>query len=61
VRGRSLKAVQEILGHREFSMTPRYAPLSPDRLREAVAALEDFRNDSAHKSPKMVRSASRRS
>jgi hypothetical protein len=40
--------VQEILGHREFSMTLRYAHLSPDRLREAVAALEDFRSDSAH-------------
>ena len=50
MRGRSLKEVQEILGHREFSMTLRYAHLSPDRLREAVAALEDFRNDSAHKS-----------
>jgi len=49
MRGRSLKEVQEILGHREFSMTLRYAHLSPDRLREAVAALEDFRNDLAHK------------
>jgi hypothetical protein len=50
MRGRSLKEVQEILGHREFSMTLRYAHLSPDRLREAVAALEDFRNASAHNS-----------
>jgi hypothetical protein len=50
MRGRSLKEVQEILGHREFSMTLRYAHLSPDRLREAVAALEDFRNNLAHKS-----------
>jgi integrase len=49
MRGRSLKKVQEILSHREFSMTIRYAHLSPDRLREAVAALEDFRNDLAHK------------
>jgi len=48
--GRSLKEVQEILGHRESSMTLRYAHLSPDRLREAVAALEDFRTVSAHKS-----------
>jgi hypothetical protein len=30
-------------------MTLRYAHLSPDRLREAVAALEDFPNDLAHK------------
>ena len=50
MRGRSLKEVQEILGHREFSMTLRYAHLSPDRLREAVAALEDFRGASAQKS-----------
>ena len=50
MRGRSLKEVQEILGHREFSMTLRYAHLSPDRLREAVAALEDFRNGTAQKS-----------
>jgi hypothetical protein len=29
-----------ILGHRKFTMTLQYAdPLSPDRLREAVAAL----------------------
>jgi len=49
MRARSLKEVQEILGHREFGMPLRYAHLSPDRLREAVAALEDFRNDLAHK------------
>lgn len=40
MKGRSLKEVQEILGHREFTMTLRYAHLSPDRLREAVGALE---------------------
>jgi Phage integrase family len=40
MKGRSLKEVQEILGHREFSMTLRYAHLSPDRLRDAVASLE---------------------
>jgi integrase len=34
MRGRSLKEVQEMLGHREFSMTLRYAHLSPDRLSE---------------------------
>jgi integrase len=42
MRGRSLKEVQEILGHRQFSMKLRYAHLSPDRLRDAVASLEDF-------------------
>jgi integrase len=37
--GRSLEEVQELLGHRTFAMTLRYAHLSPDRLREAVNAL----------------------
>ena len=40
MRARSLKEVQELLGHRTFAMTLRYAHLSPDRLREAVASLE---------------------
>ena len=39
-RGRSLKEVQELLGHQTFAMTLRYAHLSPDRLREAVSSLE---------------------
>jgi integrase len=42
MRGRSLKEVQEILGHQTFNMTLRYAHLSPDRLREAVASLENW-------------------
>jgi hypothetical protein len=48
MRGRSLKEVQEILGHRKFSMTLRYAHPSPDRLRDTVATLEDFSTESAH-------------
>jgi len=48
MKGRSLKEVQEILGHREFTMTLRYAHLSPDRLRDAVATLEGFSTRSAH-------------
>ncbi len=49
MRGRSLKEVQELLGHRVFSMTLRYAHLAPDRLREAVASLEDFSTSSAQR------------
>lgn len=37
--GRSHKEVQELLGHRTFPTTLRYAHLLPDRLRDAVAAL----------------------
>jgi integrase len=42
MEGRSLKEVQEILGHHSFTMTLKYAHLSPDRLREAVTSLEKF-------------------
>jgi integrase len=42
IAGRGLKEVQELLGHRTVAMTLRYAHLSPDRLREAVAALPVF-------------------
>jgi hypothetical protein len=42
MKGRSLKEVQGILGHREFSMTLGEAHLSPDRLRDPVASLETF-------------------
>jgi len=47
MRARSLKEVRELLGHRDFKMTVRYAHLLPDRLRDAVASLETFSTRSA--------------
>lgn len=39
MRGRTLKEIQEILGHKSFSMTLRYAHLSPRHLRTALESL----------------------
>jgi site-specific recombinase XerD len=40
MRGASLKAVQELLGHESIEMTLRYAHLTPDVKREAVQLLD---------------------
>ena len=40
MRGVSLKAVQELLGHATIEMTMRYAHLSPDVKRDAVQLLD---------------------
>lgn len=39
--GRSLYEVKELMGHADFSMTQRYAHLSPDGLKEAIKIIED--------------------
>jgi integrase len=39
-RGRTLKEVQEALGHNTITMTMRYSHLAPDHLRAAVAVLD---------------------
>ena len=40
-RGRTLREVQEALGHQTITMTIRYSHLAPDHLRAAVAVLDD--------------------
>lgn len=39
--GRSIKEVQELLGHQSIQMTMRYAHLAPERMRDAVLVLDD--------------------
>jgi hypothetical protein len=41
-RGRTLREVQELLGHQTITMTMRYSHLAPDHLRAAVAVLDDM-------------------
>jgi site-specific recombinase XerD len=40
MRGASLKAVQELLGHESIEMTPRYSHLTPDVRRSTVRLLD---------------------
>ncbi len=42
MRGASLKAVQELLGHADLKMTMRYAHLSQEHLRDSVNLLNDL-------------------
>jgi integrase len=44
MRGVGLKAVQELLGHADLTMTMRYAHLSKAHLQEAVAVLNNLGN-----------------
>jgi integrase len=47
MRGRPLKEIQEVLGHKSFSMTLRYAHLSPMHLRTAVESFNGLTPDAA--------------
>ena len=40
MRGASLKAVQELLGHKDIKMTMRYAHLADDFKKDAVNLLD---------------------
>ena len=55
MKGRPLKEVSELLGHSSVSMTERYAHLAPERLRDAVAALETFSAQASAQAPQVVR------
>ena len=44
MRGASLKAVQELLGHESIEMTLRYSHLTPDVKRQAVQLLDGPKN-----------------
>ncbi len=46
MKGRPLKEVSELLWHSSVKMTERYAHLAPERLRDAVAVLDDFNTTS---------------
>jgi integrase len=45
MRGAVIKAVQELLGHASIMTTMRYAHLSPDARRDAIALLDQRRPD----------------
>ena len=50
MRGGSLKALQEILGHRTLTMTMRYAHLAQDHKKEAINLLNGLTvKDNCHK------------
>ena len=44
MENRSLKEVQELLGHSDIRMTMKYAHLSPGYLEAAVATLDNHEN-----------------
>jgi site-specific recombinase XerD len=51
--GVDLRTVQELAGHKDISMTTRYAHLSPDHKLNAVAKLSAFREQSETSASKL--------
>jgi len=56
MRGASMKAVQEHLGHTTLTMTQKYSHLSPDFQRSEVARLNGLCDEGIEGSKKLVRS-----
>jgi len=53
MKGASLKAVQELLGHKDIKMTMRYAHLADDFKKDAVNLLDgDLKDESSHRKTK---------
>jgi hypothetical protein len=57
MRGGSLPALQQILGHADIKMTLRYAHLAPDHLRAEMAKTEQQPRGTEIASPSAQRSA----
>jgi hypothetical protein len=55
MRGASLKAVQELLGHESIEMTLRYSHLTPDVRRATVRLLDTQRGDVGRRSQPLGR------
>ena len=53
MRGGSLRALQEILGHSDYKMTLRYAHLSPAHLRANVDRLEGLTRSATKQTPQV--------
>ena len=45
MKGRPLREIQDLLGHKSIRMTERYSHLAPERLRDAVAFLDFFQHN----------------
>ena len=62
MKGRQLREVQELLGHKSLYMTQRYSHLAPERLRDAVASMDSTTSDhtappNRRKEPSLLASA----